>query len=378
MMRTNQPKRTRGVTLLITLIVLVILSILIVQFQTEATLHVRSNEFRMDRLQCRYAAESAIIVAGQIIKQAHRTPDILHSDDTPTAEPATEDPNLLAEMDLPPLEDAESQEEWPSFVLLKKTIEIGSVKVDMEIHDENAKWPLYWLARSPFESGSTTKAAQSFRNYTRTLGVSALDSRNVIKQVQQLARPLKLPEKAPVIIQKSSARSRLTRRPARIQYAQKVRERLDRNKTMAVFAAQWYQKLKEDPQFEPYREDLVDLPGTFADYISMWGTFEINVNTAPEELIYHTFANVGLTAKQAQAIVDRRNQKPFTNTGELQMVRGLGIELSNTIRGLCGVKSSNYSVHVDARLGRIRSRLLGGVYFDFSDRMQLGAVFSGD
>ncbi len=377
-MRKDRIRRERGVTLLITLIVLVILAIILVQFQTEATIHVRSNEFRFDRLQCRYAAESGIIVAAQMIKQARRQPDTLQSPTEPTMEDASlEDPNLLGDIDLPPLEDTEYQEPLPSFVVMKKTIEIGPVQVDLEIHDENAKWPLYWLVRSPFESSGTTKAEQSFRNYSRKLGISSLTSRNVIKQTQGLAQPLNLP-KPPVIIQKSGSKNRLTRRTARVKFADRVRERLERNKHMAVFAAQWYQHLKDDPQFETFHQELEDRPGDFADYLSMWGTFMINVNTASEELIYYTFQNVGLTEQQAKAIVARREQKPYTNTGELQLVKGLGIALSNTIRGLCEVKSNTYSIHVDARFGRIRSRLLGGVYFDYGDQMQLAAVFSGD
>jgi len=379
MMRKNHTNRKRGVTLLITLIVLVILAIIVVQFQTEATLHVRSNQFRFDRLQCRYAAESAIIVAAQTIKQARRRPQTLPASPVPTKDdPSLEDPNLLDEMDLPPLEDSASSEPLPSFVMMKKTIQVGPVQVDLEIHDENAKWPLYWLLRSPFDSTSAnTKAEQNFRNYTRKLGITALTSRNVIKQAQGLAQPLNLP-KPPVRIQKVGAKKRLLRRPARISYAERVQERLNRNKNMAVFASQWYENLKDNPDFESFQENLEDRPGAFDDYLSMWGTFEINVNTASEDLIYCTFQSVGLTQQQAQAIVARREQKPYSNTGELQLVKGLGIELSNTIRGLCEVKSNTYSIHVDARLGRIRSRLLGGVYFDFADKMQLAAVFSGD
>ena len=378
MMPKDRTNRKRGVTLLITLIVLVILAIIIVQFQTEATIHVRSNQFRFERLQCRYAAESGIIVAAQMIKQARRQPHTLQSTTEPTLEEdSMEDPNLIGDIDLPPLEDTELQEPLPSFVMMKKTIEIGPVKVDLEIHDENAKWPLYWLVRSPFEPSGTNRAGQSFRNYTRTLGVPALTSRNVIKQTQGLAQPLNLP-KPPVIIQKSGSTGRLTRRDARVKYADRVRERLERNKYMAVFAAQWYQRLKDDPQFESFRQELEDHPGDFADYLSMWGAFEININTASEDLIYHTFQNIGLTEQQAKAIVERREQKPYISTGELQSVKGLGIAMSNTIRSLCVVKSSTYSIHVDARFGRIRSRLLGGVYFDFGDKMQLAAVFSGD
>jgi len=380
MMLKNRTNRKRGVTLLITLIVLVILTIIIVQFQTEATIHVRSNQFRFDRLQCRYAAESGIIVAAQMIKQARRQPHSLQPPVEPILEEASmEDPNLLGDIELPPLEDIESQEQLPSFVMIKKTIDIGPVQVELEIHDENAKWPLYWLVRSPFESSSAnTKAEQSFRNYTRKLGITALTSRNVIKQAQGLAQPLNLP-KPPVIIQKSGPKGRLTRRAgARLKYAERVRERLERNKHMAVFAAQWYQHLKDDPKFESLRQEMEDRPGDFADYLSMWGTFEININTASEDLIYFTFQNVGLTQQQAKAIVARREQRPYTNTGELQLVKGLGIGLSNTIRGLCDVKSNTFSIYVDARFGRIRSRLLGGVYFDFGDKMQLAAVFPGD
>lgn len=369
----------RGVTLLITLIVLVILAIMIVQFQTEATIHVRSNQFRFDRLQCRYAAESGIIVATQVIKLARRQPDMFQPAEEPTPEDTSvDDPNQSMDIDLPPLEDTDSQEPTPSFVMIKKTIEVGPVQVKIEIHDENAKWPLYWLVRSPFEeSSANTKAEQGFRNYTRKLGASTQIGRDVIKQTQGLAQPLNLP-RPPVIIQKNLSRKRLSQRPRRIKYADRVRERLERNKYMAIFAAQWYQHLRDDPKFESFHRKLTYLPGEFADYLSMWGTFEININTASEELIYCTFQSVGLTEQQAKAIVSHREQKPYTNTGELQLVKGLGIGLSNTIRGLCEVKSNTYSIHVDAQLGRIRSRLLGGVYYDYGNQMQLAAVFSGD
>lgn len=380
MMTNNRKKHKKGVTLLITLIVLVILAIVVVQFQTEATIHIRSNQFRFERLQCRYAAESGIIVAAQMIKFARRKPDMFQLTVEQAPEEASmEDPNQLADIDLPPLEDPDSQGPLPPFVLTRKTIEIGSVEVELEIHDENAKWPLYWLARSPFEqSSANTKAEQGFRNYVRKLGVNTQTGRDVIKQTQGLAQPLNLP-KPPVIIQKAAAGSRrLSRRSRRVSYADRVRERLERNKYMAVFAAQWHQHLKDDPKFESFHQELNRFPGKFADYISMWGTFEININTASEDLIWCTFQSVGLTKRQAEAIVARREQSLYSTTGELQSVKELGVGLSNTIRELCVVKSNMYSIHVDARFGRIRSQLLGGVYFDFGDKMKLAAVFSGD
>jgi hypothetical protein len=372
--------RQRGITLLLTLMVLVILAVVIVQFQADAALQIRSGSYRLERQQCRYAAESAIIVAARLIEQELKGPVSTLDEGLPEEETTARnlpDPNLDDETYDYDFEENQLTDK-PHFVMLLQNMDIGGADVNIEVYDENAKWPLFWLVRSPYDSRTTnTQSRNAFYKYAAGMDVRSADASRLSQLVNTLGDSLNLPP-APVIITKSSRSQSLSRRGRRIEYVERIAQEETLQKVMGAFATRWRDYLRENPDLEPVREPLKDMPGTFSDYISMWGANYINLNTASAEVLETAFEPLGLTKRQVQAIVEYRRQTPFTNTGQLTNVPGISPTLSNNMRDLCVIKSRTFSVHVEARYGRARYRLMGGLYADHRNRLQKSAVFSGD
>ena len=63
-----RPACRAGMALLLTLMILVVITAVLVQYQVEATLFIRSSSYRLESQQCRYAAESGLVISHGIIK----------------------------------------------------------------------------------------------------------------------------------------------------------------------------------------------------------------------------------------------------------------------------------------------------------------------
>jgi len=375
-------RRGAGVTLLLTLIALTILAVVIVQFQADAALEIRASQYRLERQQCRYAAESAIIM-GQMMLQQHlsqrRRPV------RPAAKPeepleGSAEPNALAEPN--DVEEAlkDAKAATPAHLLMTRDVTIGGVQVTIELHDENAKWPMMWLLRSPFESGSSTShARRTFEEYGEWVGAPAKEVESAGELAATLGEPLNLPE-APVGM--GVGRGRVVARKGRTVYAERVKQAALRRHLMDVFAARWQEQLLTDPKQAYLRQALEDRAGSLNDYLSIWSTNALNVNTAPLELLEAVFKPAGLTGEKLTALDTHRKKTPLKNIGELALVPGVGVEVSKYMTPLCLVRSRDFSLKVDARLGRARYRLKGGMYKDelvrTSERLKRVAVVSGD
>lgn len=380
----------RGITLLITLMVLVVLASVIVVFQSDAAVQIRSSQHRLDRQQCRYAAESGFVIGAELVRQYLREPLAVVPAEAPAEaempeeglEEGLTDPNQLPEPNsfseeafiLPELEE----EKLPSFVLMRRKIKVAEAEVEIEIHDENAKWPMFWMLSSPFDTDKAyANSEKAFLDFSSKLDVGNSDAKVIGRRARELSRNLKVPS-APLQISKKARAQNISRRGRRVNYADKIKAFKDRYAIMGSFASIWHNNRKDDEDLEFLEEPLPEMPGKVRDYLSMWGTNKINLNTASDELLEAAFKGFGLNAKQVESIIEYRTEQPFRNTGNLNDVGGMSIETINNVRGLCVVRSDTFSVYVKARVGRIEYRLVGGVYSDFDFKLQKSAVFSGD
>ena len=379
-------RREVGVALLLTLITLTILAVVVVQFQADAALEVRASRYRLERQQCRYAAESAIIVGQMMLQQylSHPRQPVIEAE--PSVEPSVE-PNMLTDpngvLDPNVWEEVleEKAFETPPFLLMTHEVTIGGVRVTMEFHDENAKWPMMWLLRSPFDTGNWTAYAQrSFAEYGAWVGASGPEVEATAKLARDVGEPLDLPE-APVGIQVKGT-GKIRARKQRTEYTEQVKLAALRRHLMDVFAARWQEQVLTDPEQAYLRRPLEDRAGSLNDYYSIWSTNVLNLNTAPAALLEAAFQQVGLTGEKLAALESYRKRTPLKNIGELALVPGVGTEVSKYITPLCVVRSRDFSIRVDARLGRARYRLQGGLYKDetvrTSERLNRVAVVSGD
>ena len=378
----TKPKKNRapGVTLLITLMVLVILSIVVVQFQIDANQQNRATGYRIERLKCRYAAESGISIGTRIIKQYFdKNVDVQNqaSDLFPMnildqgAEPnqlstdpnqLSTDPNQLpAESDLPQdlRTDIPPEDELPWFVLSKETYQINGAEVTVEIHDENAKWPIVWLLTSPFDrSNRSTNAERGLKDYADAFRINRSDFDAAVNLIHTLGQSLPLPEPP---VSYSGTGLRMAPKGRTGGYVQLLTEEQDRHKMMGNFARYWYEHYDLRPD-DPLQKNRFDANVSFADCVSLWGAFHININTAPRELLKTVFEPIGLSDYQLDALMNYRQKHPFTAPSQLRDIDRIPANMRNNLLPLIVIKSRTFTVHVTATMGRTSSHLLSCVH----------------
>ncbi len=420
----------RGITLLFTLMALVVLAFGITRFQLDAVLRLRASGFQREMLQCRYAAESAVIASSLRIKGILEKP----IDGTNTPEGGAEGfPNPVEEISFEEAEKriasgadpnqvlqapAESQpENQPAapaipFLLSEYTMKVGETEVEVVMFDENAKWPILWLIRSPFEEvgGVPLRTVrEQYQYYLQRFNTAANTSSIAADLADSLGRSLDLPpddlriysaaeEQKTAPAETSRTDKNTPARGFRARWTPKNpdKRRSDeklRRTEMGKFCQAWLKKAHQSPDHLPLiqpcqnllREISSSSPEepvspeelTPTDYTGLWGHYRVNINTASPDLLFAMFAPLGLTEAMAQAIVNRRAGIPFANPSQLNMVEGLDPDVAASIQPLCIAKSDTFSLKITARRGRTHYTMTAGLYLD-KNQIKTISAFAGD
>lgn len=378
--------------LLLTLMVLMILATIAVRFQADAALHLRASSNRLERQQCRYVAESGIVMGAVMVRETLRELREQLKDSQLTPE------ELLADMLLDPnkysaepndlFEPAPSQ---PSFVFDQAHLELDDVVLDIEIHDENGKWPLIWIIRPPVPGGRGKQLAKnSLARFAEALQADSVDTGAVAALALKIGNPLNLPQaevqmpppggkttEKKSTVKTRSGKYRRARRSRRTSYRRQRADDKKRRALIPIFADRWVDQALHRPENADLRVPVPVLPGSFADYLGYWGTTHININSASAELLQSAFGAYGLTTEMAQAIVDHRDIALFKSTGQLKDVEGMDPDVAKDMARLAVTQGRCFSVHVTARKGRTEARLVGGVYVSKGRVRSMGAVLGG-
>lgn len=415
---SKNKSRTRGFTLLLTLLTLVLLAGLIVRFQADTTLHVRASNYRVYQLQCRYAAESAVVAARQIIRATQRQikeaqknarierarrraspqseSELLKlvdpcslSDPCSSVDPCSPvDPCSLGDpCSLADLIRAEEEitEEVSPFLFARQELKIGPVSVNIKIYDENSKFPVSWLLHSPIEK-NTDYRDKSIKLLAERLGAEPAANNEVVDLARKTGKALNVPEPMNYLYRRGSSRSRSSRVAWRLKPSRGKKESakkgIDHGKllrqTMSDFFCQWQEELKQNEKYKNMLTPLPNQPAKFADYIGCWGHSRVNINTAPVEVIEAAFLPLGVTKKTAEAVVAYRAKTPFANTTHLQKVRGISRTMLNAARALSTTDSDTFSIQITASLGRANYSLYGSIYKSRKNTLVNQAVFPGE
>jgi hypothetical protein len=398
--RTGQARKG-GYVLLIVLMAMIVLATVIVQFQAKSSLHLRASEHRREKLQCRYAAESGLIVASHLIKETLETlarerekqaSDAEKAEAAGDEEKTTEevaDPNDPNEQDVtdPNITDPNKQGK-ELFLFTENTFQMGDATVTIKIYDENAKYPVLWSMGSPYSRGGRPsdkfipELGKLLNSPDKTAGYAQ-------GLVSELARSIRLPPQEIVATKdnRSTRRSKGKENPTTEQSAVwiskrrplSVRKRMAQNderyQLMATFAEQWYQQVADNPEYQLLREPMTDRSGNFMEYLGLWGHNRINLNTAPAEVIEIAFSEMGLTRDIAQAIVEYRKKKPLLGTGQLKEIDSIQPFLQ-VIQSLSVTQSDSFSIQIKAQSGRSQYFLLAGIYKNMRDQLVIQGVFS--
>lgn len=400
--------KKNGFALLLTLMILVLLAGLIVEFQADTAIHVRASNYRADHLQCQYAAESALIIASQL------TRDMLESKTPRTAKVPTpqdpDDPNLAEPDDLENLDDLTDPNDAADpndldepnemgniatlapFILVQKTVQIGTAVVDIEIHDENAKYPLYWLLHSPFEK-EIAPVEDSIGRLGELLDAEPDETDNAINLAMDIDKRVEVLEPMIYLAKQRSPKNkngevRMLWRPRRARIKNSPpkstppvsSEDLQKQhyQAMGAFVQQWHNETANTKSEFP-ETDLTMRPENFTDYLGYWGHTKINVNTAPPEVMEAAFLPLGITQTAIQAIVEHRQQNPIDRRLNLYDISDeIDRDISRAVQVLAIPTSDTFSIHINARLGRANYNILTGTYRTYKGAFVNYAFFQGD
>jgi DNA uptake protein ComE-like DNA-binding protein len=219
---------------------------------------------------------------------------------------------------------------WP-LLMDPVEFEIGKAKVSITIEDENAKLPLVWMTMSEPE---LKRAKQEvLRVFCSWYDIDEKDVAELQKKLDLVAgiKPFTFAS-APAAVAKPATPARPVAGPAPVPASRRgaksatqpvptgpkvsvvrppVRNYADHAKLMACsyMDAGWLTvPLIETASRQEYP----------MKYLALWGSTQVNINSAPRHVLEAAFAFGGDGDKIAEAIIQQRQIRPFTGVGDFR------------------------------------------------------------
>ena len=217
---------------------------------------------------------------------------------------------------------------WP-LVTEPVEFEIGSVKVRIEIEDENAKYPLGWALLDYPELNP--EAEVGFVTFCEMAGLDAqrieslrgeLNTIGKIKPFKIDFKPITTVTRTPTTqttnrntIRKSSTR-RATAAPQIQRKVLTVPAQISQQNT--YFSRLFHSSLLDTEDLAKPNEMTGSRKESALKYMGIWGSRQVNINTAPRHVLEAAFIFGGDEVKIADAIIQRRRIEPFTDIADLK------------------------------------------------------------
>ncbi len=360
-----------GVVLLVTLVLLVVLATLGYTFSSRVSAQRHRNQYIIDYSRARYGCDSAVKYAiatleelnPQLVDRPNEPDfsDLFALDEAAYQEllvqwgmaPQLEklnggrsfadmndinDANAIADgndskTDLQDLDSAVVRgpygPPWP-FVTKPVDFEIGPTKVRMEIEDENAKYPVGLALLD--DKNLQREAEAGFVTFCEMMRLDSTQIDSLKEQLVQVAeiRPFSVDFKP---ITKAVSMPPPTPPPTPTpagKAAPKTPQPQPTAQRKVVPVAEQIAKQTTDLA-KLFHSSLLDTETLakpiFASetrkesalkYMGLWGSQQVNINTAPRHVLEAAFIFGGNEVEIAEAIIQRRREKPFANLQELK------------------------------------------------------------
>jgi len=371
-------KRKRGIALMLVLLALIIMSVVIVDFQGKSALFQRSSAGRINLQKCRYGAESGLILAQRMIKIALKKNSWVDFNDEGIDEPNSneyalntleeqggEDPNNLNDPN--DLNDPNTSDEFNldflenPFILAQKEIEVGDVKVTFEIQDENGKFPLLWYLRSPYSTNGNGSGAKQLDAFFKLMNIDREYGALVKKLANDIVKDIALDYMELHLVKnehKKGQRRTSRRTRPRSTYSKKQAQKAKRYEDMALFGTQWRKRILEDDEMAVLALPINDEGLVLSDYLGVWGTFKINLFTAPAEVIESSFAELGVTHDMALSMVEYREENEIKTVLDFNNAPDVDATVISDLYKASIFKTENFSVYVKATCGNASYKLV--------------------
>lgn len=215
---------------------------------------------------------------------------------------------------------------WP-FVTEPVEFEIGSANVRIEVEDENAKYPLGWEMMNNPELERETEAG--FVTFCEMVGMNFMQIDSLKEQLKRIGeiRPFAISFKtitktvrtpvSPTVSKTSKSRTSRTRRTPRItRTTVPVSKQISEQTTH--FAKMFHSSLIDIEPLEQPTIVVGDRKEYPLKYMGLWGTRQVNINTAPRPVLEAAFIFGGNQVEIAEEIIQQRQQEPFANIDDLK------------------------------------------------------------
>jgi hypothetical protein len=214
---------------------------------------------------------------------------------------------------------------WP-FVTEPTEFEIGSTTVKIQIEDENAKYPAGWAI---IDDEKAQRAAQAgFQTFFEWMGYDSERIGTIKGQLDQIGavKPFKVDfqpvvQRAAVTPQTPQTPNPPKRgaRPQRVVYR-------TTNVTPTELAARQTKDFSKLFHSSLLDTQMLASPTITSEtrkesalkYMSLWGSTQVNINSAPRQVLEAAFTFGGDAPQIAEEIIKRRRVKPFNDIDELK------------------------------------------------------------
>ena len=280
---------------------------------------------------------------------------------------------------------------WP-YAAEPVEIEFGDARITIEIIDENAKLPLSWGVSSDEEVKKESEA--SILTFCEWMQMEPNDIKPLLIQLETVKeiKPFSVNLKPVVTVTKQQVgqsaeepqkdtdnkrdrqRSRRASRRARRTRTKTVQEtRPDIGHTMD------FAKLMHSPMIDlerlakPVNEDE-NRSESALKYISLWGTGQVNVNTAPRHVLEAAFTFGGDAVEITEQIIILRKQKAFTDIDDLKKRLFSYSGSIDKCKPYITTQSSCFSVRVKATSGVAKVCATAGVKKEQGKFQKIGII----
>ncbi len=278
---------------------------------------------------------------------------------------------------------------WP-YVTEPVEIEFGDARLMIEIIDENAKLPLCWGISSDKDVKRETKAAvvtfcewmQMEPNEIEPL-LTQLEAVKDIKPFSVSLKPVVTATtqqvKAEDDTKAATSRSRRLSRRARRRRARRARRRTVRKTRPDVGHARDFAKLMHSPMIDleelakPVNEDENRLESALK-YISLWGTGQVNINTAPRQVLEAAFTFGGDAPEIAEQIIELRRTEPFKDIDDLKRKLFSYTDSIEKAKPYITTQSNYFTIHVRATSGVAKICATAGLKKEKGSFQKIGII----
>lgn len=275
---------------------------------------------------------------------------------------------------------------WP-LVAKPIELEIGTVKIKIEIEDENAKYPICWALLGDEEKDEPELKDDALAGFETFCEWMEVDDVNLLEQLEQIAeikafkfelKPINI--KAPRNVRGRSSRGRGRR--SRNKNRRGSRKSASNRRTITVseqisdYAKLFHGSIIDTETLARPTIISSDRKESALKYMGMWGSRTVNVNTAPRNVLEATFKFGGSAELIAEEIIEQRRIEPFASISELRQSL---LRYSNSIQRCeryLTVTSSFFTIRVTATSGVAKASAVVAIIKE-GDKVERIAVLSG-